>query len=366
MLAAVDPSRALEAFSAWRRSRDLASLPPSELRMLPLVYRNLRAAGVDEAEIPPLLKEMYRSTWIRTRVLLAEVQRTVESLQSAGIDTLLLKGAALVLGYYRDPGARPMSDFDILVRREDVDAAVQLLGERGWRPLFPVNERSRRVMHAVGFKRGDATCDLHWWVLWESRDESANQSFWSESVAIDGGSLRTLRPEHQLLHVILHGTRRFEESQRWIADAMIVLRECTASFDWTFFVRAVEQHAAAFPVGEALEYLSDPLGAVIPAQVIRDLQKRRVSRWRRSLYAVRAQSSVDATAYFRAQLDVSLRDRAGGLFPRRVVAAARALQYGAQFSTIWPVVPMVARTIAGTMRRRIVRGLRRLTSRESG
>ena len=41
------------------------------------------------------------------------VRPALEILVEAGISTMLCKGAALIVGYGRDPGARPMADVDV-------------------------------------------------------------------------------------------------------------------------------------------------------------------------------------------------------------------------------------------------------------
>jgi len=54
------------------------------------------------------------------------------SFHRAGIQTILLKGAALILLHYKDPGLRPMVDFDILVPAGKAAAAIKVLTELGW------------------------------------------------------------------------------------------------------------------------------------------------------------------------------------------------------------------------------------------
>ncbi len=64
-----------------------------------------------------------RQAEARTRVLL----EVLALLQSAGIETLLLKGSALAYTLYPDPALRPMRDIDLLFRPEDAQRAHDLL-----------------------------------------------------------------------------------------------------------------------------------------------------------------------------------------------------------------------------------------------
>ena len=60
----------------------------------------------------------------RIEALLARMHAAAEQ---AGLGLLALKGSALLTMALYEPGERPMSDIDLLVREEDFDAAAQLL-----------------------------------------------------------------------------------------------------------------------------------------------------------------------------------------------------------------------------------------------
>lgn len=67
-----------------------------------------------------------------------------------GIDTPLLKGAALATGTYRD-GHRPINGLDLPVQRDQADAAITSLVAAGWTPRFAAG-RAEAV--AKGFDLG--------------------------------------------------------------------------------------------------------------------------------------------------------------------------------------------------------------------
>lgn len=261
------------------------------------MYRNLRAAGVADADVAPAVKQMARSLWIRTELLLREAAATVTLLRGRGIDTVLLKGAALVAGGYLDAGARPMSDFDLLVRPGEALAAAALLEEHGWTPAPPLDAKAVAYRHATLFRRNERGCDLHWRVLWESEDFDADERYRAaaEEATLHGTPVRVLRPEHQLLIAIVHGTRRFDTAVRWIGDALAILRARGASFDWQLFAREVRARDLGFPVAEALGYLAETFDAVIPREVLTALAPRRVTRRQRRMYAVGLQRPGDQT-----------------------------------------------------------------------
>ena len=325
-----DGEHATAAWMEWSHGRDLGALDPVELRLLPPVYRNLLDGGVPEAEIAPVVKQMARSTWVRTRLLLHEAAATIHLLASHGLDTLVLKGAALVAAGYCDAKVRPMSDFDLLVRPEQALAAASLLEAMGWRPDAPVDRRAVAFRHAVVFHKAESGCDVHWWALWDSRDAGADRRFWDEAelASLDGVQVRVLRPEHQLLHVIVHGTRSIDTTAvRWMGDALAVLKARGRDLAWEVFVAEVEARRLAYPVGEALAYLVETFHAAVPHQVIAALQSRRVSRGKRRLYRPRPDNShADAFVYLRSLRHIWL-DQKGAPILTRLLWFPRNLQY---------------------------------------
>lgn len=276
---------ALDAWRRWLEIRDLRDLSLVELRLLAPVYRNLREAGVPDDEIPSIVKQMTRSLWIRSRLLLRHAAMTVQCLEDNGIETILLKGAALVATGCVDAKARPMADFDLLVKREDAERAASLLAAEGWNATPAVHKETIRYRYASTLQKGDANCDLHWWALGDSRDESGDARFWSEATfgTLDGVRVRVLRPEHQLLHLIVHGTRAHETAAiRWIGDALAVTR--SVSLDWSVLVGEATSRGLTHPAAEGLAYLVAHFDAAVPGGVIPALRAVPVARIHRRLY----------------------------------------------------------------------------------
>jgi hypothetical protein len=323
--------RAKAAWHDWSGASDVSTLGIAERRLLPRIYRNLRAAGIADAEIPPLVKQMARSLWVRTRLLLRDASATAGLLASQQLDVLLIKGAGLVAAGYCDAGERPMSDLDLLVHPEDAPRAATLLEEAGWHASSPVDRESLTYLHAAVFKKPDRSCDLHWWTLWDSRDAAADARFWkgAESVTFEGVSVRIPRPEHLILHAIVHGTRSFDRTVvRWIGDVLDVLRARGSDLDWKLFVEEVEARRVAYPVGDALAYLAESFQAPVPVEVIEGLRGRPVPPRRRRLYSARpGLESNESVAFLRALIEQALSQGRETPLLTRVLWFPRNLQY---------------------------------------
>src|SRR4051794_36499031 len=96
---------------------------------------------------------------------------------------MLLKGASMSVLYYRDAGARPMADLDLLVRRSDLHAAIETLEAHGWRQAegdTRAPARAARFTHARPSRGpGGNAIDLHWAPLYEPVEADG---FWQAAV----------------------------------------------------------------------------------------------------------------------------------------------------------------------------------------
>jgi hypothetical protein len=273
---------AAETAAAWAAVRprlDLDGLDLASQRILPLVYRNLSAHGIDDPWLPRL-KGLYRHTWSRNRLLFHHASPLLEELGEAGIATMVLKGGALVPRYYgNDAGCRFMADFDIAVPTRAATEAIAVLERRGWTSAYPVDAGFLRVKHAALFRdAGGRSCDLHWHVFEECCQPDADDDLWQAAVELDieGRQTRGLSPTDQLLHVCVHGLKWTPEGGvRWVADAMLVLRG--AAIDWPRIVEQAVRRRYVLRLRETLGYLRERMGAPIPDAAMRELAAHPVS-----------------------------------------------------------------------------------------
>jgi predicted small metal-binding protein len=236
------------------------------------------------------LQEAYRRTASQNATLFREAARFLRVLDEEGIQTLVLKGGALALAYYRDLGLRPMSDLDVLVRAEAAVSASDALERCGWSPARAVTPAYLAVTHAELFRDRDGhRCDLHWRLFGTGGDAGADTALWSAAVplAIEGIPTRTLSPADHLLHVCVHGTRWARTPGiRWVADAYHILRG--GGVDWSRLVEVATRRHLVLPVRDTLEYLHARMGASIPAEVLTRLSRSPVSALARLDYRIRS------------------------------------------------------------------------------
>lgn len=264
------PDEAGDAFVQWRNVSNPYEIDEGSRRLLPMVYRNFRRAGL-KTSLDALLWDAYVQASARNQMLLRTLERVLAGLHDAGLPTLVLKGAALTVLHYRDRGTRPMADLDVMVPLELAGDALDSLRAAGWdlepqwreQPL----EQLLRMRHAVSMRLGDDELDLHWYALAACIGTDLEAGLWDSSVEMDVGGQRTraLAPADQLLQAFAHGLRHNPvPTVRWIADAHVVITSSGDALDWDQLLRRAARHRLSPWVSAAVTYLDGKFPSLVP------------------------------------------------------------------------------------------------------
>jgi predicted nucleotidyltransferase len=182
------------------------------------------------------------------------VLRTVAALDDADIPYVLIGGlASSLLGR-----PRATEDIDLLVRAEQADAALDVLGDAGFE-----TERTNPDWIYKAWLDG-TTLDLIFWLKGGITldDEMIARAGTSK---IDGGLVRVVPPEDLLvIKAIVHD----EQSPRHWHDALGVV--AASSLDWPYLVRRA-RHGARRVLSLLLYAQADDL--VVPDEAIRSLYR---------------------------------------------------------------------------------------------
>jgi len=253
-----DKDRAERAFATYRASEPEGSERLPARRLLPAVARNLANLG---APRDAYLLRAYAQNFGANARLLRAAGEVLRPLHEAGIPALVLKGVALLVVHYRDLGARPMSDVDILVPEASVCRALDVLEAANWRG-DPARAWLRSGMHAgVLSNGGGASLDLHRHALYEARYAAADEAFFAASVPVEAGGApaRAMAADDQLIHTIVHGLRwSIAPSSIWILDAITIARN--GALDPEHVRTRAATLGLTLPVRRGLELTRDILG----------------------------------------------------------------------------------------------------------
>jgi Uncharacterised nucleotidyltransferase len=254
--------RALRAWNRWRALVTRDEVTAVEARLLATAFRPLRRLGADDPMLT-LAAGAYRQTWYSNQLALRRTATAIERLYDAGIEVIALKGVALSLLHYRNLGARPMGDIDLLVGPHRVDDAVAALHPGGWEVVgTQVSGPLRFETHVVDTEGHEL--DLHEYALMQPADDS---DLWQTRVPLQfmGTQTSALAPAEQLLHVCAHGLRWDETPTiRWAADAAVILTSAGRALDWERVVERAQARRLTVAVGQALAWLRESLEADVP------------------------------------------------------------------------------------------------------
>ncbi len=273
---------AISAWQQWRNMVDLEGHPDNgSYRLLPLLYKNLQRYGVKDAFMERL-KGIYRLEWYKNQRLFYDASKILQYLNDAGISTMILKGAALIVLHYKNYAVRPMADIDILVPTSQALSTINLLIKAGWGPTTKSIDDNLRYLHSMQFKdQSGKELDLHLHPFVEARGNDSDRDFWDKSISIKLADVSTLalNPTDTLFHVIIHGVKwNTEPPIRWIADAMSIINSTDSKIDWPRLIIQAKKNQVLLRVKEALNYLHDKFQAPIPNSIIDNMNQLPISR----------------------------------------------------------------------------------------
>ena len=278
---------------------DIQTTDSVSTSFLPLIFRNLKEDKM-HARVFQTCKSMYRHTWSENSLRLFQLGRLVKKFQTAGIEVCLLKGIALLLRYYQDVGLRSMGDLDILISKNRVLQAIDILKEENWTPLNVQKKHMEsdflEQSHALLFSHPEGGfLDLHWAIFPESvvDEKFMRYSYRTQSMLLPYTDLFivTLCSEDQLIHVLLHGLKYSPRPLiRWIPDAVMVIRKYP-DFDWHYFFEQITKLEMVPLIKEAMEYLSKHEWVHLPLEISRKFHQYHENYYERAYAKFIKQSS---------------------------------------------------------------------------
>lgn len=271
--AALDPlEEALAAWEEWRGATEFDAAGHEQFQLLALAARNLPAEALDD-EVAGRIRGIRRLTWTRNQLLFRRGGEAISALEAAGIPTLVLKGTALAHLAYRDAGVRPMADVDILVPTDAALHALDVLEAAGWQSPYDDPRARTRIHHSVEVNRAPGgEVDLHWQSLWLPADDASLREA-SVPVEVGGTATRAPSPADNLLLVCAHGLPWSPvPALRWIADAVILIRESGPTLEWERLLAEARRRRLTGWAGVALRYLYEDFAAEVPEEVIVSLE----------------------------------------------------------------------------------------------
>ena len=213
--------------------------------VLPLVYRQLQTHASDLVPRDQLhrFRLNYQENVARNLLLTSELTAIIRAFADEGIESVPFKGPALAVMAYGDLSLRRFVDLDVIVKKEDVFRARNVLSKAGYTASLSLDEDQQSVLlrtqHCMQFSRdnGRIIFELHWNVasnLFASPVSA--QEFWQRlrEIEVNGQTVKSFSADDLLFALCVHGSRHIWERLSWICDiAELIQRE---QLDWAALI----------------------------------------------------------------------------------------------------------------------------------
>ena len=245
--------------------------------VLPLIYwqlSNLNSVNVPAAELGRL-KKNYQNNTARNLLLSAELCKILQLLQSAGVEAVPYKGPALAVYAYGNLALRRFVDIDMLVRKDDVLQALEILEGAGFVCTAPWTSAQRslllRTQHNLSMSResGLLVVELHWEVASRLFARSLQaEEFWGRlgSMRVNNLEVKCLAVEDLLLSLCVHGSKHLWERLAWICDLAELVRT-RKEINWDALLARAISAGSKRMLLLGLYLANSLLDAPLPAQI---------------------------------------------------------------------------------------------------
>jgi hypothetical protein len=210
---------------------------------IPLLFWNLSRVALDDVPETTLtqLKASYNGIACWNLCLTGELLKLLSLFRDRGIRALPLKGPALAASAYGNLSLRQFCDLDILVSKEDMLKAKEVLMLQGYHPKLALTAAEEAAYleshHDYKFVRpkDSMVVEIQWGVTqWSFLFPFDFEDAWSshQVISVAGASVLNIAPEILLLMLCVHGTKHRWEQLKWICDIAELVDANREKIDW--------------------------------------------------------------------------------------------------------------------------------------
>jgi len=250
----------------------------------PLIYHNLKNLEENKL-IPPEVMERLKTDHHRNigknLYFYAGLCDILKAFRENGIKVIVLKGAALAQTVYGNIALRPMSDIDLLVKKEDLPYAEKIMFDLGYRfeGDKPREWYIENHFH-LGYFHPEKTIlvEVHWHIGRPSHpsqiaitDTGIIERWWerARTVEISGMKTLVLCPDDLLFHLSLHfikhrfisggfkGPFTSKGALIQLCDIFQILKHYKSEFNWDRLQQEAEEHEIASLISTTLYLLGE-------------------------------------------------------------------------------------------------------------
>jgi len=239
------------------------------------------------------LKKDYFLNATKNSLIYEELRKVLETFKKAGLQVIILKGAVLAEKIYGNLALRPMTDVDLLVKKEDLiflDEQMKILGYRPSDISVKDIDLSSTYLTTLDYRSlasNSPSFHIHWHFV---NSTIPNESYikdikiediWrdAEKTKIADVETLTMAPHHLLIHLAEHALRVTHSLSRlsFFCDIDEAVNSYQERLDWDQLVKDTLQFNLSRMVYQSLYFTSTFLETKIQENVLSELRPKRLS-----------------------------------------------------------------------------------------
>ena len=252
--------------------------------ILPLLYSNLRQSWLEAVPKTTLdqLRDRFRANVQHNFFVTAELLKLLKAFEAHGIPAIPFKGPLLAASAYGDLTLRQFSDLDILVHKQNIVKAGELIISQGYTSSSCSGDDSGQIkdvdevayvgpaFHTFYRPDGRSRVDLQWRVTDQYFSFSLDDEHsWQRlaPVPVGGRVVRTFAPAEMLVILCVHGSKHRWEKLKWVCDVAELVRAYQCEIDWTAIQQEASRRSVKRMLGLGLLLAHELLGMPLPERI---------------------------------------------------------------------------------------------------
>jgi hypothetical protein len=242
-------------------------------------YACMKAA---EFAIQPVALARLRKDYVSNQAVylryLSLVLPIFKHLNQEGIKFFIYKGCSLIERYYQDPGLRPISDIDVVVKAKDSFTVTRIIKAHGF-----LKEKT----FGHHFYREGFCLDVHEDLFRLDRISSRRFALadnaaclWErlETLTIQGCSVGTLAPYDEFIFLCWHAMKHSFSHLKWLVDLGMMYDSLSRETNFIRYLSSLPDDSVRKSVWYALHLLHEWLGISIDPGLLESVEPGKIGR----------------------------------------------------------------------------------------
>ncbi len=222
----------------WEANVNINELDFSSLRLISYFFYQNQNDKI-YTKYDKRLKVIYKHWWLRSQHINHQLKEVQKILSDAGIQVVVIKGASIKCHYEKEE-LRTMADFDLLVSKNDLNLALELVKQLDFKPNAFTElclQKGKKLFldfrHAIPLSnfKNNTQLDLHW-KIGSKCSESFTNSLWQhlEDYGINFNSKKPALA-YEVFMIIIHAVdTENRDNLNWIIDIAVINKKYGHSF----------------------------------------------------------------------------------------------------------------------------------------